>query len=149
MNRSKIKMVASSLLVLAAAAYLSVDRGQGRAQAQPGQEHHIGPSMAVVQEIFNHNCLRCHRAASPAASLDLSPEGAYQQLVGRPSIQAPGLMRVQPGAPGDSYLLLKISEGQQHLERGGRGRRMPLGAPPLDPTQIRLVEEWIMQGAAR
>ena len=120
--------------------------GGGDLQAQVGDPDRL-PSHSTIQEIWNNDCVRCHRSSSPAAALDLTPEQSFHQLVGVPSVQAPDLLRVEPEHPENSYLFLKIAAGRQHLDRGGRGRRMPLGAPPLPPPAIRLIENWIRAGA--
>ena len=124
----------------------SLTHGSGDLQAQVGDPDRL-PNHATLQQIWDNDCVRCHRSSSPAAALDLTPEQALHQLVGVPSVQAPDLLRVEPGQPENSYLFLKIAAGRQHLDRGGRGRRMPLGAPPLPPPAIQHIENWIRAGA--
>jgi hypothetical protein len=77
-------------------------------------------------------------------SLALNPADAYQDLVGRPSIESP-LARVKPKSPDDSYLIRKV-EGT-HLKAGGTGGRMPLGGPALDEASIAVIRTWILAGA--
>jgi hypothetical protein len=71
-----------------------------------------------------------------------TPGNAYAYLVGRPSLEKPTLLRVNPGNPGTSVLVDK-------LRNRGVATRMPLGADPLDESQIAAVEAWISGGALR
>ena len=54
------------------------------------------------------------------------------------------LLRVDPGNPDDSYLIIKL-EGGDRIADGTA--RMPLGRTPLTPEQIAVVREWIASGA--
>ena len=101
------------------------------------------PSFAVdVQEIFaRRGCSQaaCHGATAP---LPLTPTLTYDHLVGIPATAEPGL-RVQPGAPGNSYLMRRL-EGTQRV-----GSRMPLGGAPLDSIDLGNIGRWIEKGARR
>ncbi len=74
----------------------------------------------------------------------LYPDAAYANLVGVKS-PATGLVRVDPGKPDSSYLIMKL-EGTQ-LNKGGTGVRMPFGAEPLPADTIALIRSWIKAGA--
>jgi hypothetical protein len=71
-----------------------------------------------------------------------TPALTYAYLVNRPALEKPDLLRVDPGNPEASLLIDKL-----------RGREvatiMPLGANPLSEEEIRLIEEWIEDGALR
>ena len=69
---------------------------------------------------------------------------AYASLVGRDSVEGP-LKRVEQSEPDRSYLIMKL-EGT-HLDSGGTGVRMPLGAPPLSAEFIQLFRTWVLEGA--
>ncbi len=71
-----------------------------------------------------------------------TPGNTYAYLVGRPSIEKPTLLRVNPGSPGTSVFIDK-------LRNRNVATRMPLGADPLDEAQIALIEAWISGGALR
>jgi hypothetical protein len=75
-------------------------------------------------------------------SLSLQVGFSYDQLVGVPSVEVPELLRVDPGQPDDSYLVMKI-EGAP----GITGGRMPLGLSPLSAKQIATIRAWIADGA--
>ena len=85
----------------------------------------------------------CHNGGAGGLSMG-TPEDAYMELVGVPANGAP-LNRVEPGSWGDSYLWHKISG--THVDVGGGGQQMPLGAPPLDQSTIDLIAQWIDEGA--
>lgn len=100
------------------------------------------PSFARdVQPILQASC-DCHVDAAPA---DLSFTDAYASLVDVPSTQAPGLDRVEPGAPDDSYLWHKLSG--THVAAGGSGDPMPAPAGGLDAGSLATIEAWISGGA--
>jgi hypothetical protein len=61
--------------------------------------------------------------------------------VGVPSVEMPGLARVTPGDPANSYLYRKITGA------GITGDRMPQNLTPLTDAQIKLVRDWIRRGA--
>ncbi|HUQ07896.1 MAG TPA: hypothetical protein VM261_35620 [Kofleriaceae bacterium] len=71
-----------------------------------------------------------------------TPGNAYAYLVGRPALEKPTLLRVNPGNPATSVLVDK-------LRNRGVATRMPLGADPLEESQIAAVEAWISGGALR
>ena len=125
------------------------------AVAAPGCEHAgpleaegvLEPTLSSIQEnIFSTSCALsgCHLGGSAPLGLDLSEGRARDNLVDVPSAEVPELMRVEPGNPEDSYLVIKL-EGSARLAPGTG--RMPLGRSPLSPEQIRVVREWIAAGA--
>ena len=97
-----------------------------------------------VRDILAQTCAvaRCHNAENVAGRLDLSPERAYENLVGVKSNQHPVDKLVSPGEPQHSYLLAKLRG-----ESGIKGARMPIGRDPLPPEQIAIIERWIADGA--
>src|SRR5213594_5113855 len=68
----------------------------------------------IQKKIFDSTCATpsCHGAGAASAGLDLSDGAAYSNLVGVPAAneaaRAAGLLRVAPGDPDHSYLLLKL-----------------------------------------
>lgn len=94
--------------------------------------------------VFKRNCLACHVTGEEQGRLALVPGKAYASLVGVPAVY--GLLaRVEPGSPERSYLVHKL-EGT-HLDVGGRGTRMPMGFPPLEPPVLESIKAWISAGA--
>jgi hypothetical protein len=92
----------------------------------------------------------CH--GGPGGGLTMSEQqAAYDGLVGAramggspmpPHCRDLGLMRVVPGAPEQSLLVLKI-EGRQPC-----GMPMPPNPPLLDPADVTRIRTWIANGAA-
>jgi hypothetical protein len=99
---------------------------------------------AEIVPLLNARCVSCHLTGDELGGLALHPKAAYGNLVGVPSRQSP-LKRVEPGHPEASYLYLKLTDA--HLDAGGEGEPMPLGAWPLDEDQLELVRRWIADGA--
>jgi hypothetical protein len=95
--------------------------------------------------ILKTQCATCHLMGTEAGNIALHPGAAYANLVNVSSVEAPELLRVRPGRPEASYLMLKL-EGT-HLDAGGSGVRMPFGAPPLDDDTLGLFRIWIAAGA--
>lgn len=94
--------------------------------------------------LLNARCVACHLTGQEQGGLALHPRAAYANLVGAPSHQS-DLNRVEPGAPERSYLYLKLTN--QHVQSGGNGEPMPLGAWPLEGSELALVRRWIEEGA--
>jgi hypothetical protein len=105
-----------------------------------------GPITADLQSIEDHVftpiCSKCHIGASAPEGLQLDAAHAYNALVGVPSAEEPSLLRVNPGNPDLSYMVLKI-EGAPGIEGG----QMPLGETPLPQATIDAIRQWITNGA--
>lgn len=103
----------------------------------------LGPTLAGIQaNIFTPICTQCHTGSAAPEGMALDAGVARQNIVGVPSNQIPGLLRVNPGKPDSSYIVWKI-EGRA----GIGGLRMPRNLPPLSADQIAAIREWIENGA--
>jgi hypothetical protein len=140
-----------ALLVLAAAGAACDENLSTIAGPTPNLE----PTFSAIQrDIFAATdasgrtaCANHHTPASRAfvGGLALDGPGAYDELVNVPSRQRPGLLRVAPGDPDNSYLIHKI-EGRA----GIIGRRLPANGPPyLTDGQVLIIRRWIARGAPR
>jgi len=98
-----------------------------------------------IVPVLRTRCATCHLTGNEAGNMALYPDAAYANLVG---VKSPttGLVRVDPGKPESSYLIMKL-DGTQ-LNKGGAGARMPFGADPLPAETIALIASWIKAGAA-
>ena len=103
----------------------------------------------LQREVFDVNCLGagCHNPQSQAGGLVLSEGFSYDDLVTNseptnPAAQAAGLQRVVPFDTANSFLLIKLT-----APGPGQGDRMPMGAPPLSPDDLFVVNQWILNGA--
>lgn len=105
----------------------------------------LQPTFTSIQtHIFTPICTQCHAGAAAPLGLSLEAGVSYGSLVSVPSVEQPGVLRVKPGAPESSYLVLKL-EGVA----GITGGRMPLGLPALSSAQVSAVRDWILSGAPR
>jgi len=122
----------------------------GDGTTDPGSNPGTGtPTLSEdVQPIFTANCAfsGCHGGASPAQGMNLSAGQAYQNTVGVPSVELPGMDRIEPGQPDQSYLVNKIQGTQASV--GGSGQRMPLGLSPLSQDDINTIRAWVEAGAS-
>ncbi len=100
---------------------------------------------AEIAPMLQTNCATCHLTGQEAGNMSLIPAKAITSLVNVKSSEAPALIRVVPGDPDKSYLIMKL-EGTQD-QHGGVGARMPFGAPPLSPDKIAKIRKWISEGA--
>ncbi|HEU5303247.1 MAG TPA: hypothetical protein VFU40_01275 [Gemmatimonadales bacterium] len=111
--------------------------GEGRAPLQP-------TFTSIQTHIFTPSCTQCHAGAAAPLGFSLEAAVSYESLVNVASVERPAVLRVKPGAPDSSYLVLKL-EGAA----GIAGGRMPLGLPPLSTGEVSVVREWILAGALR
>jgi hypothetical protein len=88
-------------------------------------------------------CVTCHNGNLFVPG-NFTTAAAYAALVGRASVEKPGLLRVAPGDPDNSYLVHKLEGGPNIV-----GERMPRGGGPfLTSGQMIVIRRWIAQGAA-
>lgn len=97
---------------------------------------------SIQDNVFTPICSKCHVGASAPEGLQFDAAHSYNLLVGVPSVEKSSLLRVDPGNPDSSYLVLKI-EGASGIDGG----QMPLGETPLPPATITAIREWITNGA--
>jgi hypothetical protein len=139
------------LLVVAGMAALACDE---KLSDLTGPTPNLEPSFSSIeQNIFQATdssgraaCTQCHTSSggrTPPQGLSLDPGAAYGSLVGVASRQKPGLLRVNPGNPDESYLVHKL-EGRADIV----GQRMPRTAGPfLTEGQMMVIRRWIALGA--
>jgi hypothetical protein len=106
-------------------------------------------SLAQIQDtIFTPVCatMFCHSSATRSGNLVLEEGQSFGALVNvlsdNPAARNAGLLRVRPGDPDTSFLVIKL-EGPTPAQ----GSRMPLLLPPLDAEELELIRRWIAQGA--
>ena len=102
----------------------------------------LAPNFDSIQSnIFEPLCVHCHSGANAPAGLRLDAANSYLNLVGVPSVEPSGLLRVAPGDANNSYLIRKL-EGT-----AGIGARMPAGLPAVPQSDINVIRQWIGDGA--
>jgi hypothetical protein len=93
------------------------------------------PLMATIDSIqaniFTPICAGCHGGANPAENLNLDATHSYNDLINVPSTEEPSIVRVKPGFPSQSYLVL-------HIQKEGDG---------ASATDLSFIEQWITDGA--
>jgi hypothetical protein len=97
-----------------------------------------------IQVIFNNEC-GCHTGGSMSGGLSLSAGVSYANIVNEPSDDVPGMDRIEPNSPSNSYLWRKLQN--THIAAGGSGVAMPQGSFPLDTVDLDTIEDWINEGA--
>jgi hypothetical protein len=95
-----------------------------------------------VQAIFDQSCVSCHPLIN--TGLDLNAASSYAALINTRALEDPEYLRVVVGDPKKSFLFLKVAGFAGAPAVGGR---MPLAHRPLPAEQIRLIGQWISQGA--
>ena len=105
------------------------------------------PQFSCIQQlVFTPTCALagCHAAPGASQGLVLSEGVAYGMLVGVPSTEtSTGQIRVSPGDPDNSYLIVKLEGTDSRLV----GDRMPFGGPYLSQAEIDVIRQWILDGA--
>ena len=86
---------------------------------------------SIQANIFTPICAGCHGGANPAENLDLDATHSYNDLINVPSTEDPSIVRVKPGDPSQSYLVL-------HIQKEGDG---------ASATDLSFIEQWITDGA--
>jgi hypothetical protein len=140
MNRTNVFRTTCCALLAACAVLAGCGSGDGFAQG--GGVVPLGPTFDSIQaNILTPSCEQCHTGATAPAGLRLDAANSYTLLVGVPSREQPGILRVRAGDPDNSYLIQKL-EG-----RAAVGERMPAGLPPLPQSEIDVIRAWIAAGA--
>ena len=86
---------------------------------------------SIQANIFTPICAGCHGGANPAENLNLDATHSYNDLINVPSTEEPSIVRVKPGFPSESYLVL-------HIQKEGDG---------ASATDLSFIEQWITDGA--
>ena len=96
---------------------------------------------SIQANVLDPLCISCHIGASAPLGLRLDEPNSFAMLVGVPSAQEPGIQRVAPNDPDNSYLIQKL-EGT-----ASTGAQMPLGGNALPQADIDVIRQWITDGA--
>ncbi|HYX83897.1 MAG TPA: carboxypeptidase-like regulatory domain-containing protein [Gaiellales bacterium] len=137
MRRGILVAVIGALVVMPIVVFLVARSRRPAGAAATGRV-----SYAQVQTIFNASCVGCHPSVNP--SLDLTAGHSYGALVNTRALEDPNYVRVAVGDPEKSFLYLKVAGFGQAAQIGGR---MPLRANPLPTADVRLIADWIREGA--
>ncbi len=98
----------------------------------------------VNQCIFqDRNCSMCHQGESPAASLNLTLEKAYSNLVNVQSHKNPNYKRVVPNDASNSFIYKVVTEGDDNVHYSHPG----YFADDDKASLLELLKYWIDKGA--
>jgi len=139
----RVALLAASLLAAGCGEDLLADPRVGPEVPGGGA---VGASFSsIAVNVLAPQCATsaCHGGSPPAYSPQLDADVAYDELVSRPSLQA-SLNLVEPGAPEQSYLVLKLRGAAGWV--GGIPSPMPTDYS-LDEGDIVAIEAWIANGA--
>lgn len=96
------------------------------------------------RQYYGGKCIFCHYTGSPNP-LDLTnPFDEENGLVGVPAVYRGDMLRVQPGSPDDSLLILKVRAQRPESDIGAQ---MPYSFTELTASQVDIVRRWIAEGA--
>ncbi len=124
--------------------YLSVDAASASGDTIYLDARQVDAGMypAIQENIFDKSCVQCHGGSTiPAAELCLTTEESHDALVGRPSTQVDGGIRVIPGDAERSVLHKVINPG------GVVGVDFSHENMVTSSAYLRLIDEWIEAGA--
>lgn len=94
-------------------------------------------------DIFTQRCGPCHLGAAPSGNMSLTNELIWEETVDVPAIGNSDFVRVDPGDPDNSYIVMKLRGGSRIS-----GGQMPSdGTAPLEDKDITRVATWIAEGA--
>lgn len=93
---------------------------------------------------FNGKCVFCHYENSPNPGLDLTDPFGPKGLVNVKATYRGDYLRVVPGDPDASFLMLKVRAQQPDSVNGAS---MPYSFALLTERQIDTVRQWIVEGA--
>jgi hypothetical protein len=119
------------------------DRGLWHARFRPHSANLVSFQNDILP-IFINQCATCHEAEDAPMDLHLDGDHAYDETVNTTAHERPGMARIRPLDPDQSYLYHKIDG--THLDIGGDGDRMPQGGSLTQP-EIDKIRAWIQQGA--
>ena len=118
----------------------------------------------INKQVFSRSCANfssCHcnrtlvpNCAAPGSTsvgkLDLATD-PYTALVNAPAYNAlassQGLLRVKPGDPTNSFLMIKLQLPLASTDDGGYQLSMPSGNPHLPDVDLNAIAAWITMGA--
>ena len=105
---------------------------------------------AIHSQVIGSTCGGCHGGSAGLSGLG-NCNTAYAALVGVPSTENPSMNRVEPGDPGNSWLMYKLDGTQGWFtgtcSGGFCGSQMPLGGE-LSVDVRDAIRFWIASGAA-
>ncbi|MFK7843776.1 MAG: DUF5777 family beta-barrel protein [Rhodothermales bacterium] len=109
-------------------------------QQASGQTLDTEELQAKAAALFQRSCSQagCHVGPLPQMGLNLDEDNYFATLVGQPSMEQPHRLRVSPGNPDSSYLVLKL-RGDPSIT----GLQMPFTGDKLTTEEVDTIADWI------
>jgi hypothetical protein len=105
---------------------------------------------AIQAQVIGPTCGGCHGIQAGLTGLGDCTTG-HASLVDEPSTELTTMARVEPGDPGNSWLMHKLDGTQTWFtlmcQGGFCGSQMPLGGQPLSQAVRDTIRTWISNGA--
>jgi len=89
-------------------------------------------------------CTWCHYDGSPVPPNLSDPFDPQTGIVNVPSILRPDMMRVAPGSPDESFVVIKVEDTELSPQYGAP---MPRHYTPLTDDEVDVLRSWIAAGA--
>jgi hypothetical protein len=104
-----------------------------------------GCAATVPSAVFGASCENraCHNATDHEYDLDLQSANVASRLVNVPALEVPALKLVDPVAPMNSFILLKVTQSMPPA-----GVQMPQMGAKLSASQIACLQQWVVAEAA-
>lgn len=105
---------------------------------------------AIKENIFVPACAfsACHGQGGEASGLDLDSTNLHDTLLNHPVDADTTMPLIDPGNPGNSWIMKLIGTCEPTTETGDVANHMPRNAPTLlDPGLVAAVRDWIAAGA--
>lgn len=91
-----------------------------------------GPSLSAIQSsLFTPRCTMCHSGSGAPMGMSLEAGKTYSNTVNVPSHSDPNMMRVKPGDPANSYIIVQLGGGHQNVSTADQ----------------QAIKDWISAGA--
>ena len=137
---------------VAALVLVALATASGVARAEECSNNFASTFEAIQKVIFeSRGCTSaaCHDA-SASGGLNLMPDVAYDNLVGKPATTVPGWSRVSVGEKDRSLLFVNVAAKTEPDTFTAPLRSMPLGVlPALTTNELEALRRWIEVGAPR
>ena len=147
LSQGRLRMQVAVLALIGLLGGACVGNGVG-VPAPPESGSAVPRTWPEIQAlILEPHCAQlCHHGGASPKGLSLESAMALQNLVGVASAELPSMLRVAPGHPESSYLIVKLVPADMRRV----GSRMPRTGPPfLTSGQIDALRRWITAGATK
>jgi hypothetical protein len=117
-----------------------VDAGNGVMHRDASVPVLTGCAAQVPSAVFGASCegKACHNSVDHEYGLDLQSSGLVSRLLNQRSLELPAIRMIDPVAPDNSYILLKVK-----LAQPPAGVQMPQMGSKLSSSQVQCLQQWV------